>query len=519
VSQASQNPLEIVIVGHVDHGKSTLVGRLFFETGSMPDGKVEAIEAMCKRRGVPFEWAFLMDALRAERDQNITIDTSHIWFKTEKRPYVIIDAPGHREFLKNMITGAASASAALLLIAADEGVQEQSRRHGYMLSLLGIRQVAVVVNKMDLVDFSERRFREIEAEYRLFLKEIGLEPLVFIPISARGGENIVESSKSLGWFDGPTVVDVLDSFAPPLASSETALRFPVQDVYRFDNRRIVAGRIETGTLKVGDEIVFYPTGRSSKVASIEGWGSQGVAEANPGGSVGITLEDQLFVERGHVAVRKGDRAPGLARRVTANVFWLGKKPLRMGSVLKIKLATQELSCRVAQIAGVLDASTLEVRNGVDFLDRDDVATVVLETDRPLVVDLQADFVATGRFVLVDGYEVSGGGIVVGFDEKSVQIATQILDAETRWRILGQKGLVVSLQGTEIERNAVERLLLESGTRACASALENAAALRDAGVVALVQGEAELSFDLSELGALDVVAAIRLAARLSQAPGH
>lgn len=519
MSQKSQNPTEIVIAGHVDHGKSTLIGRLFFETGSMPDGKVEAIEAMCKRRGVPFEWAFLMDALRAERDQNITIDTSHIWFKTAKRPYVIIDAPGHREFLKNMITGAASASAALLLIAADEGVQEQSRRHGYMLSLLGIRQVAVVVNKMDLVDYSEKRFQEIEKEYRKFLKEIGLEPLMFVPISARDGSNIVELSKSLVWFDGPTLVQVMDSFAAPVASSETALRFPVQDVYRFDHRRIIAGRIETGCLKVGDEIVFYPTGRSSQVASIEGWGSQGLTEASAGGSVGITLDDQLFVERGHVALKKGDPAPGLARRVTANVFWLSKKPLKIGSILKVKLATQELSCRITGISGVLDASTLEVRQGADFLERDDVATVVFETDRPLVVDLRADFVSTGRFVLVDGYDVSGGGIVVGFEEDLIPSVSKEMDAETRWRILGQKGLIVELKGSDVARNTVERLLLESGTRASTSTNEYAAALRDAGVVALVGGPANLSFDLTEVGALDVVTAIRLATRISREPAH
>src|SRR5208282_4435777 len=180
-----QEQLKIVIVGHVDHGKSTFVGRLFNDTGSLPDGKLEQLRAVAERRGVPFEWANLMDALQSERNQNITIDTAQIWFQTRKRQYVIIDAPGHKEFLKNMVTGAASAEAALLLIAADEGVQEQSRRHGFLLHLLGIRQVAVLVNKMDLVDHSDKVFKKIEEEYRAFLRDLGLEPKIFIPIAAK----------------------------------------------------------------------------------------------------------------------------------------------------------------------------------------------------------------------------------------------------------------------------------------------------------------------------------------------
>src|SRR6204780_5466829 len=180
-SSAPSEQLKIVIVGHVDHGKSTLVGRLFHDTGSLPEGKLEQLRGVAERRGVPFEWANLMDALQSERDQNITIDTAQIWFQTRKRQYVIIDAPGHKEFLKNMITGAASAEAALLLIDANEGVREQSRRHGYLLSLLGIRQIVVLVNKMDLCDYSRARFDEIETAFRAFLKSIGVEPQCFIP--------------------------------------------------------------------------------------------------------------------------------------------------------------------------------------------------------------------------------------------------------------------------------------------------------------------------------------------------
>src|SRR6266853_3071763 len=191
----SRNPqstarLRVVFVGHVDHGKSTLIGRIFYDTHSLPEGKVEQIQAACREEGMDFEYAFLLDSLLEEQEQNITIDTTQIQFKTAKRPYVIIDAPGHKEFLKNMITGAASADAAVLLIAANEGVREQSRRHGYLLSLLGIKQVVVAVNKMDLVNFSEKVFNDVVAEYKIFLEQIGLEARTFVPISARNGYNV-----------------------------------------------------------------------------------------------------------------------------------------------------------------------------------------------------------------------------------------------------------------------------------------------------------------------------------------
>src|SRR5438477_7558037 len=186
--------LKIVIVGHVDHGKSTFVGRLLHDTGTLAEGKLEQLQKIAERRGVPFGWANLMDALQSERDQNITIDTAQIWFQTAKRQYVIIDAPGHKEFLKNMVTGAASAEAALLLIDANEGVQEQSRRHGYLLNLLGIRQIAILVNKMDLQNYSQARFQQLSQEYGAFLKSIGVEAKSFIPMAAKHGDNVASRS-------------------------------------------------------------------------------------------------------------------------------------------------------------------------------------------------------------------------------------------------------------------------------------------------------------------------------------
>ncbi|HEV7924913.1 MAG TPA: adenylyl-sulfate kinase [Verrucomicrobiae bacterium] len=403
--------LKIVIVGHVDHGKSTFVGRLLHDTGSLPEGKLEQLEAAAKRRGVPFEWANLMDALQAERDQNITIDTAQIWFQTHRRQYVIIDAPGHKEFLKNMITGAAHAEAALLLIDAAEGVQEQSRRHGYMLHLLGIRQIAVLVNKMDLANYSQERFREIESSFSTFLQTVGVTPSCFIPIAAKHGDNIATRSAAMPWWQGATVLETLDQFEPSQPPTGQPLRFPIQDVYRFDHRRILAGRIEAGTLHVGDRLVFSPTNKVSTVKTIERWNAPASAEAQAGESIGVTLTEQVFVERGAVAALETD-PPYELSRFKARLFWLGRAPMIGGRAYKLKLATQEVECQIEAIERVMDSSTLEtlVRKETQ-VGRNEVAELTLRTKRPVAFDTHAEIVPTGRFVIVDGYEVSGGGII------------------------------------------------------------------------------------------------------------
>src|SRR6516162_2136173 len=312
--------LKIVIVGHVDHGKSTFVGRLFNDTGSQPEGKHEQLQKVAERRGRPFDWANQMDALQSERDQNITIDTAQIWFHTKKRQYVIIDAPGHKEFLKNMVTGAANAEAALLLIDAHEGVQENSRRHGYLLNLLGIRQIAVLVNKMDLENYNESRFNQIEAEYRAWLKTVGVEPKLFIPIAAKHGDNIAALGPNTPWWRGPTVLEALDSFKVTDVPKDQPLRFPIQDIYRFDDRRILAGRVEAGSVKVGDKLVFSPTNKTSTVKTIEKWNAPTRDSASAGESIGITLAEQIFVARGSVAAWESS-APNELSSFKARFFW------------------------------------------------------------------------------------------------------------------------------------------------------------------------------------------------------
>ena len=403
-------PLRIVIVGHVDHGKSTLVGRLIHETGSLPEGKYEAIKAMSERRGMPFEWAFLLDAIQAERDQGITIDTTQIWFKTEKRPYVIIDAPGHKEFLKNMVTGAASSEAALLLIDAHEGVQEQSRRHGYLLSLLGVKQVAVLVNKMDLVGYSADRFGEVAEDYRAYLRGLGVTPACIVPISAREGDNMVEHSARMPWYQGPTVIQALDGFEHKGLPTERPLRMPVQDVYKFDQRRIIAGRVESGRLRVGDEVVFSPSNKTARIRSIEAWHvPEAPEEALAGQSIGVTLTEQIFVERGEVMSHL-EQAPIESNVFKARLFWLGHNPLRVGGAYTLKLGTLEAPVTVEAIERVIDTSDLSTRPA-DRIERNGAGEVVLRTKRLLALDEHDANPVTGRFVLVEDYLPVGGGIV------------------------------------------------------------------------------------------------------------
>jgi bifunctional enzyme CysN/CysC len=410
MAHSSRPKLKIVIVGHVDHGKSTLVGRLFHDTGSLPEGKLETIKAVCERRGMPFEWAFLMDALQAERDQGVTIDTAQIQFRTEARDYVIIDAPGHKEFLKNMITGAASSEAALLLIDAAEGVREQSRRHGYLLHLLGVRQVAVLINKMDLVGYSAERFGDVAEEYREYLAGLGVSPTGFIPISAREGDGIAERSKAMRWYQGPTVLEALDQFVPGTPPVDLPLRLPIQDVYKFDQRRILVGRIASGRLAVGDELVFSPSNKTAKVKSIEGWSAPELpGEAGAGQSVGITLEDQIFVERGEVASHRA-QPPIESNVFRARVFWLGRAALEPGNRYTLKLNTTETDVTVQSIESVIDTGDLSSRPA-ELLERNGVAEVVLRTRGLLALDEHRANPLTGRFVLVEDHLPVGGGII------------------------------------------------------------------------------------------------------------
>jgi bifunctional enzyme CysN/CysC len=446
--------LRVVFVGHVDHGKSTLIGRILHDTGSLPEGKVEEIKKTCAAEGMGFEFAFLLDALLEEQKQNVTIDTTEIPFRTTKRRYAIIDAPGHKEFLKNMITGASRADAAILVISADEGVREQSRRHAYLLSMLGIRHIIVVVNKMDLVDYSENRFREIEQEYRKFLSELGLNARTFIPASAKEGENVARASMKMKWYCAGNVLEALDLLEPHQRDVDLPLRFCVQDVYRFDGRRIIAGRVETGALKAGDQLVFSPANKSSVVAAIERWNAQENGPAVAGDSIGITLSEQIFVERGYVASHENE-TPIEANRFHADLFWIVREPLRVGHLYNLRLATQDVKCEVVSIERVMDSSTLESKgDGREQLERNEIGRLTIQTRGRLVIDNHDRIPNLGRFVIIDDGQICGGGTIFGgvYTDRTVTKSKNIfwtegkITANARAVRSGHRGAVVWLTG-------------------------------------------------------------------------
>ena len=429
----SSRLMKLVIVGHVDHGKSTLVGRLMSDTGSLPSGKLDFVKDICKRQGKEFEYAFLLDALEEEQDQGITIDTAQIFFNTKKRRYVIIDAPGHKEFLKNMVTGAANAESALLLIDAHEGIQEQSRRHGYILKLLGLTQVAVVINKMDLVNYDPKIYNKIKSDYTKFLGSMGIEAREFIPVSAKLGVNIAQTSDKVPWYKGPSILQMLDQFTEKKIPNHLPFRFPVQDVYKFDERRIISGRVESGKVNVGDQLVFSPSNKVGVIKSIEAWSvDKQPKKAEASESVGFTLGEQIFVERGDVASLKSE-LPIVSTTFDVNVFWMGQRNLEKGKIYTLKLTTQEVPCEVVEFKKVTDASTLETLKGQEYLAKNDVAEVTLRTSTPVVFDLFGSIPTTGRFVLVDGYDVCGGGIITTYTpNKTDRLRDEVRHRDFHW---------------------------------------------------------------------------------------
>jgi bifunctional enzyme CysN/CysC len=428
----------IVIVGHVDHGKSTIMGRLLADTGSLPDGKLEQVRRMCERTSRPFEYAFLLDALKDEQAQGITIDAARVFFRSARRDYLVIDAPGHVEFVKNMVTGAARAEAALLVVDAAEGVQQNSRRHASLLGLLGVRQVVVLVNKMDLVEYRREAFDAVVRELEEFLPRVDVAPAAYVPVSGREGDNVAAPTSRMPWYNGPTTLDVLDSFKVSGSLEAQPFRMPVQDVYKFtargDDRRIVAGTVEAGVVPAGAEVVVYPSGKRSRVASLEAFNGAAPAAFSAGMAAGFTLTEQVYVARGDLVARADEPAPRVATRFRARLFWLGREPLVEGREYLLRINTARVRAWVERIERVLDTSTFEPREGDGAsVERHDVAQVVLATTRPVALDLAADSATTGRFVLVDDFEIRGGGIVHEvLDDAFSQTVATVVRRNTRW---------------------------------------------------------------------------------------
>lgn len=463
-AKSQKEQMNIVVAGHVDHGKSTVVGRLMADTNSLPDGKIEQIKRMCELNAKPFEYAFLLDALKDERSQGITIDSARVFFKTEKRDYIIIDAPGHIEFLKNMVSGASRAEAALLVIDASEGIQENSKRHGYMLSMLGIRKIAVIVNKMDLVDYNKNVFEKITTEYTAFLKNLNITPLQYIPISGTKGDNITSLSSNTEWYKEHTVLSILDSFDKEKPNLDKPFRMPVQDVYKFtrmnDNRRIVAGQIESGKVKIGDEVIFYPSGKKSKIKTIESFNTPVQKEAVTGQNTGFTLEEQIYISRGEIAVKTTELKTQVARRIKVNLFWLGKKPFIKKKDYFLKLGTDKVKVRLEQIINVLNASNLELRETQEMVNRHDVAECVLYLNKAIAFDKNEDIAVTSRFVIIDEYEIAGGGIILaGMEDKLSWVRDKVILRNYKW----QKSQITTEKRAE-KYNQKATLVLITGTR-------------------------------------------------------
>lgn len=490
----NREQFSLVVVGHVDHGKSTVIGRLLADTGSLPDGKLEAVRAECARSAKPFEYAFLLDALKAEQAQGITIDTARSFFKGADRDYILIDAPGHIEFLKNMVTGAARAEAAVLVIDAKEGVRENSRRHGYMLSMLGIRQVIVAVNKMDLANYSQAVFDGIVAEFSAFLAQVGIRPQAFVPLAAFHGVNLtVPGATEMPWYQGPSLLGQIDRFQKEAEAAAQPFRLPVQDVYKFtekgDDRRIIAGKVETGSVKAGDRVTFWPSGKRAVVKTLEEFSAPRPASFTAGKSAGLTLEPEIYVRPGDIMVRDDQPRPRVGTRLKVNIFWMGRQPFVQGRKYKLKLATAQVAVWLEEIRSVLDASNLGTESRAQ-VEQYEVGECVLETFKPVAYDLTADIAATGRFVIVDGYEIAGGGIILedlGADKKL--LARHLADREERWARSpvaqaerrarhGHEPTFVALTGpasTELEAlgAAVEAALLAQGRFSYYLGLKNA----------------------------------------------
>ena len=451
------NPsINLVIAGHVDHGKSTLIGRLLHDTDSLTEGKMAAVKAMSERRGMPLEYAFLLDALQAERDQGITIDTTQVLFNSKKRSYLIIDAPGHKEFLKNMISGAAQADAGVVVIDVEEGIQEQSRRHCYLLRLLGLKEIIIVVNKMDLIEYSQRKFNRLKKQIVDYLSEIDLDCKAVVPISARDGEGLIDLSEKMPWYTEPNFIDTLDQLPEVNSTNDLPTRLPIQDVYKFDERRIIAGRIESGTLKIGDELLFTPSNKRAAIESFEVWNAKDQkTKAIAGESVGIILNEEIFIERGHIASLSTD-APIETNVFRGKVFWIGNKPIIAGDRLKIKIGTAEHISEVQSIENKIDLSSLEAID-VDRLEKNDIGEVVFRTKSTVALDPFEKNHRTGRFVLINEYETVGGGIVSmqGYADQrglydvtseNIMAVSSRVDINARVANNGHKGGIIWLTG-------------------------------------------------------------------------
>ena len=485
--------LRFLTCGNVDDGKSTLIGRLLYDSKLIYEDQLQAVTRDSKKVGTTGDapdLALLVDGLQAEREQGITIDVAYRYFSTEKRKFIIADTPGHEQYTRNMATGASTCDLAIILIDARYGVQTQTRRHTYIASLLGIKNIIVAINKMDLVEFSEARFNEIQADYANFVSQLGdRKPsnIIFTPISALNGDNVVNKSENTPWYTGQTLMGSLESVEINRDTAKRDFRFPVQYVNRPNlDFRGFAGTIALGEINVGDKIVALPSGKSSTVKEIVTYDGN-LEHAFAGQAVTLTLNDEIDVSRGNMLIRADQGIPAISRSVKATVVWMADQPLVLGKLYNIKIGTQTVPAKVTGINFRTNVNTLEQMQ-VDHLELNAIANVTVEFDAPVVFDRYQDSRYTGSFIFIDRLNnvTIGAGMVEDTVEWSAH--TNPVTAEDRAARLGQKPASITISAKALENAQVlENLLLQQGIVAIAKAdLDPAqvALLRETGIAVI-----------------------------------
>ncbi len=414
---AEKEHLNLVFIGHVDSGKSTTVGRILYETGAISEQVLNRLKEEASKLGkTTFEFAFVMDSLKEERERGVTIDIAHREFETPKYHCTIIDAPGHRDFVKNMITGASQADAAVLIVSAKDGIQPQTREHAFLAKVLGINQLAVSINKMDAVEYKEDIYKQRKEEITALLKQIGykVDEIEFIPASGYAGDNIVKKSENMPWYKGKTIIEVIDSFKVPPKPIDKPLRLPIQDVYSITGHGTVpVGRVETGVLKPGEQVVVMPSGAKGEVKKIE-MHHQELKEAKPGDNVGFNLKgvDKKDIKRGDV-LGPVSNPPTVAEEFTAQIVVINHPTaLAAGYTPVFHIHTAQFAGRFTEIVEKKDPKSGQSLGKVDFLKTGDVAIVKIKPTKPIVVEKFQEFPPLGRFAIRDMGQTVAAGVVL-----------------------------------------------------------------------------------------------------------
>ncbi len=416
---AGKEHLNIVTIGHVDHGKSTLVGRLLYDSGAIREDELRKLQEMAKElKKETFEFAFVMDKLKEERERGLTIDIAHQRFDTQKYYFTIIDCPGHRDFVKNMITGTSEADGAILVVSAKEGVQEQTKEHIYLAKVLGVNQMVIAINKMDAVGYQEEAFKKVVNDVKNLLTAVGykVDEKAFVPVSAYKGDNVVKKSENMPWYKGFTLVEALDNlFVVPPRPIDKPLRIPIQDVYSITGVGTVpVGRVETGILRKGDRVIFVPSNVIGEVKSIE-MHHEEIPEAKPGDNIGFNVrgvsKDQI--KRGDVAAHP-DSAPKPVKEFIAQIIVLNHPTvISKGYTPVFHCHTAQVACVITEILKKLDPRTGEVKEeNPDFIKTGDAAIIRVKPTKPLVIEKQSDFPQLARFAIRDMGQTVAAGVCI-----------------------------------------------------------------------------------------------------------